>query len=88
MLNRSARSWSTNLGSAGQTSRPVVGNYYRHAADHVIGLLDELGIEKAHVLGNSLGGGTAMRLALSHPDRVERLVLMGPWWAVVEPVPR
>ena len=31
-----------------------------------------------HLLGNSLGGGTAMRLALSHPDRVGRLVLMGP----------
>ena len=57
---------------------PVVGNYYRFAADHVVALLDELGIEKAHLLGNSLGGGTAMRLALTHPDRVARLVLMGP----------
>ena len=57
---------------------PVVGNYYRHSADHVVQLLDELGIERAHLLGNSLGGGTAVRLALSHPDRVGRLVLMGP----------
>ena len=31
-----------------------------------------------HLLGNSLGGGTAMRLAIEHPDRVGRLVLMGP----------
>jgi 4,5:9,10-diseco-3-hydroxy-5,9,17-trioxoandrosta-1(10),2-diene-4-oate hydrolase len=57
---------------------PVVGNYYRFAADHVVALLDELGIGRVHLLGNSLGGGTAMRLALSHPDRVGRLVLMGP----------
>lgn len=57
---------------------PVVDNYYRHAADHVVALLDELGIERVHLLGNSLGGGTAMRLALSHPDRVGRLILMGP----------
>jgi len=57
---------------------PVVGNFYRHSADHVVRLLDELGIERVHLLGNSLGGGTAMRLALSHPDRVGRLVLMGP----------
>jgi len=57
---------------------PVVGNFYRHAADHVVKLLDELGIEKVHLLGNSLGGGTAMRLALTYPDRVGRLVLMGP----------
>jgi 4,5:9,10-diseco-3-hydroxy-5,9,17-trioxoandrosta-1(10),2-diene-4-oate hydrolase len=57
---------------------PVEGNYYRFAADHVAALLDELGIERVHLLGNSLGGGTAMRFALSHPDRVGRLVLMGP----------
>ena len=57
---------------------PVEGNYYRHSADHVVALLDELDIEKVHLLGNSLGGGVSMRLALSYPDRVGRLVLMGP----------
>ncbi len=57
---------------------PVVGNYYRHSADYVVKLLDELGIDRIHLLGNSLGGGTAMRLALSYPDRVGRLILMGP----------
>lgn len=63
----------------GGSDRPdVVGNYYRHAADHVVALMDELGIERFHLLGNSLGGGTAMRLALEHPERVGRLVLMGP----------
>jgi 4,5:9,10-diseco-3-hydroxy-5,9,17-trioxoandrosta-1(10),2-diene-4-oate hydrolase len=63
----------------GGSDRPTVeGNYYRHAADHVVALLDELGIHRVHLLGNSLGGGTAMRLALSHPERVGRLVLMGP----------
>lgn len=63
----------------GESDKPdVTGNYYRHAADHVVGLLDVLGIDRVHLLGNSLGGGTAMRLALSHPDRVGRLVLMGP----------
>ena len=63
----------------GASDKPaVVGNYYRHSADHVVRLLDELGIDRVHLLGNSLGGGTAMRLALSHPDRVGRLVLMGP----------
>ena len=41
-------------------------------------LLDELGIETAHLLGNSLGGGTALRFALDYPDRADRLVLMGP----------
>lgn len=63
----------------GQSDKPaVVGNYFRFSSDAVVQLMDELGIDKAHLLGNSLGGGTATRLALSHPDRVARLVLMGP----------
>ena len=65
-------------GFGGSDKPEVVGNYYRFAADHVVQLLDELGIGRIHLLGNSLGGGTAMRLALTHPDRVGRLVLMGP----------
>lgn len=52
--------------------------YFTHSAQSVVGLLDRLGIEKAHLVGNSLGGGTAVRLALDHPDRAGRLVLMGP----------
>jgi 4,5:9,10-diseco-3-hydroxy-5,9,17-trioxoandrosta-1(10),2-diene-4-oate hydrolase len=65
-------------GFGGSDKPPVVGNYYRHSADYVVKLLDELGIDRIHLLGNSLGGGTAMRLALSYPDRVGRLILMGP----------
>jgi 4,5:9,10-diseco-3-hydroxy-5,9,17-trioxoandrosta-1(10),2-diene-4-oate hydrolase len=41
-------------------------------------LMDALGIERAHFVGNSLGGGTAVRLALNHPRRAGGLVLMGP----------
>jgi 4,5:9,10-diseco-3-hydroxy-5,9,17-trioxoandrosta-1(10),2-diene-4-oate hydrolase len=54
------------------------GHYFTIAADAVLGVLDELGIEKAHLVGNSLGGGTAIRFALRHPERAGRLVLMGP----------
>ncbi|KUO03367.1 alpha/beta fold hydrolase [Streptomyces caeruleatus] len=42
------------------------------------GLLDRLGLEKVHFVGNSYGGACALRLALDTPDRVERMVLMGP----------
>lgn len=42
------------------------------------GLLDELGIERAHLIGNSYGGAAALRLALDRPDRVDRMVLNGP----------
>ena len=44
----------------------------------VAALLDTLGIERAHVLGNSAGGSVSARFALDHPERVDRLVLMGP----------
>jgi 2-hydroxy-6-oxonona-2,4-dienedioate hydrolase/4,5:9,10-diseco-3-hydroxy-5,9,17-trioxoandrosta-1(10),2-diene-4-oate hydrolase len=47
-------------------------------ADAIRGLLDELGIERAHVVGNSYGGACALRLALDTPRRVDRMVLMGP----------
>ncbi|WP_435221117.1 alpha/beta fold hydrolase [Streptomyces sp. Tue6028] len=47
-------------------------------SDHIRGLLDELGLHKAHLVGNSYGGACALRLALDTPDRVDRMVLMGP----------
>ncbi len=43
----------------------------------IIGFLDALGIERASVVGNSFGGSIGIRLATDHPDRVDRLVLMG-----------
>lgn len=63
----------------GKSDKPEVrGNYFTFAADALKSLLDELNIEKAHLVGNSLGGGTAVRFALSYPGRAGRLVLMGP----------
>ena len=46
-------------------------------ADQTVGLMDSLGIQKAHVVGNSFGGAIALRIATQHPDRVDRMVLMG-----------
>src|SRR5580693_2409115 len=57
---------------------PVEGNYFTFAAQALAGLLDELGVDRVHLVGNSLGGGTAVRFALRHPERAGRLVLMGP----------
>jgi 4,5:9,10-diseco-3-hydroxy-5,9,17-trioxoandrosta-1(10),2-diene-4-oate hydrolase len=57
---------------------PVEGNYFTFAARALVSLLDLLKIENVHLVGNSLGGGTAVRFALNYPDRAGRLVLMGP----------
>ncbi|MCW4353365.1 alpha/beta fold hydrolase [Hoyosella sp. YIM 151337] len=52
--------------------------YFVHSSGALLKLLDTLGIERAHLIGNSLGGGTAVRFALDNPSRAGRLVLMGP----------
>lgn len=44
---------------------------------HVIGFLDALGLERVDLVGNSFGGGLSLALAIRHPERVRRLVLMG-----------
>jgi 4,5:9,10-diseco-3-hydroxy-5,9,17-trioxoandrosta-1(10),2-diene-4-oate hydrolase len=51
---------------------------FGYLADMIRGLLDELGVETAHLIGNSYGGAAALRLALDSPHRVGKLVLMGP----------
>ncbi|HUO38588.1 MAG TPA: alpha/beta fold hydrolase [Mycobacterium sp.] len=51
---------------------------FGYLADYIRGMLDELGIERAHLVGNSYGGSCALRLALDTPHRVDKLVLMGP----------
>lgn len=44
----------------------------------VKGLMDVLGIQKAHLVGNSMGGASALTFALEYPERMGKLVLMGP----------
>ena len=44
---------------------------------HALDFLDAMGIEKAHVVGNSFGGALSVALAIHAPERVSRLVLMG-----------
>jgi pimeloyl-ACP methyl ester carboxylesterase len=53
----------------------------------VVALLDHLGVEKTHVLGTSLGGFIAQKLALERPDLVDRLVLVCTSYGAREPQP-
>lgn len=58
-------------------STPLDGSPYSHT-DDLLALLDARGIARAPVLGLSMGGGVALNFALSHPERVSRLILISP----------
>ncbi len=63
----------------GKSSKPVPFQYTLHAmAAHTRALLDALGVERAAVVGHSMGGMVAVRFALLAPERTERLVLVNP----------
>ena len=76
--NTSASSCPTCRATATPPRASTADDPFGYLADHIRGMLDELGIERAHLVGNSYGGSCALRLALDTPSRVDRLVLMGP----------
>ena len=62
----------------GYTDRAEDGVYSQDLwVRHILAVMDELGIERADVVGNSFGGSMALALAIHHPDRVRSIVLMG-----------
>ena len=63
----------------GKSSKDInADNPFGSLATAMHALLDALDIPRAHLVGNSLGGACALRMALDRPDRIGRLVLMGP----------
>ncbi|HXO14436.1 MAG TPA: alpha/beta hydrolase [Mycobacterium sp.] len=62
----------------GTTERPEDIVYsLRTWTDHVWAFMDARGVEKARVIGNSLGGRIALQMATDQPDRIAKMVLMG-----------
>jgi pimeloyl-ACP methyl ester carboxylesterase len=58
-------------GRTGNIERPIT---LAALAEDIVGLLDHLHIDRAHVLGHSIGAGVALELAVGHPTRVRSIV--------------
>jgi len=50
---------------------------YARMADDVLGVMDDLGLERAHIVGWSDGGNIGIEIAMRHPERLRKLVAFG-----------
>lgn len=77
-LAEQARVIAPDMVGFGYTERPPGVRYDMDTwVGQAVGVLDALGIERTDLVGNSFGGALALALAIRHPKRVRRLVLMG-----------
>ncbi len=67
--------WSIDMLGHGYTDKPGHPLEIRHYVDHLLAFLDAIGVERAHLSGESLGGWVVSRVAADHPAKVDRLVL-------------
>jgi pimeloyl-ACP methyl ester carboxylesterase len=68
-----------DLPGFGSSSKPAMGAYNaRWFAEQMLGLMDQLGISDARLIGNSMGGRVAIEMALNAPDRIQALGLLCP----------
>ena len=83
-LSRAHRVHALDLPGFGSSSKPAFAAYDAgYFADAVLGVMDAMGIERAHLVGNSLGGRVALEVGLRSPDRVGALGLLCPAVAFV-----
>ena len=76
-LARDHRVVALDLKGYGYSDRPAEGDYsLATQAELVQRVMDRLGIDRADVIGHSMGGAVAMRLAVQHPELVSRVVLV------------
>jgi pimeloyl-ACP methyl ester carboxylesterase len=73
------RAIAVDLPGFGDSDKPILGSYNaRFFADAMTALLDVLELDRADVIGNSMGGRVALELGMSAPERVDRLLLLAP----------
>jgi pimeloyl-ACP methyl ester carboxylesterase len=74
VFSRTYRVLRYDLRGYGRSSRPVPGKPYSHV-DDLAAVMDAAGLDRAALIGNSMGGRIAIDFTLTHPERVSALVL-------------
>jgi pimeloyl-ACP methyl ester carboxylesterase len=78
-LSRRYRVHAPDLPGFGSSSKPALGAYNASwFADSMLGLMNTLEIDRAHVVGNSMGGRVAIEMGLVAPERIAGLGLLCP----------
>ncbi len=77
-LRGSFRLTACDLRGHGKSDMPPTGYTTADMAGDLAGLMDALGISKAHLIGHSFGADICLHFAILHPDRVDRLVVLEP----------
>lgn len=91
--------FTRNLRALGERYRVILYDYPGHGwtttatadleiqdyIDHLLAFMDVLGIERAHLSGESLGGWVAIKFAAAHPERVDRMILNTPGGTMATP---
>lgn len=73
------RTIAVDLPGFGDSGKPLGASYDpAFFSGSIIALLDELGLERVHLLGHSMGGRAALEVAFDHPDRIAGLILVTP----------
>lgn len=75
-LSQHFRTLTLDLPGSGLSDKPDIDYLPDQMLDFCVGFMDALHIEKATLVGNSMGAGLAIGMALTHPTRVDKLVLI------------
>ncbi len=76
LLREAYRLTTYDLRGHGHSDTPPTGYTTGDMANDLLGIMDELGIEQAHLVGHSLGADIALHFALRYPDRAGKLILI------------
>jgi len=75
-ISKKFKTITFDLRGTGESDRPNIPYTMNMLAEDVKGLMDFIGVEKAHLIGRSFGGMIAQHFVLQYPEKVEKLILI------------